>query len=200
MKLQNIERKFEHLFGVFTSKAFLNKESLGGEIPFFIQPFHPAQQVEVDKQVKLLHKRLADAGISVLMLDLYDISIELLQERKLLDKVLEKEPSTDKERFKKILQGPLDVGTNLLKRMSSHIDGEPHQIIFVTGVGQVFPFIRSHNVLNNLQSAIRDIPLVMFFPGVYNGVSLELFGRLKDDNYYRAFNLDSYQVKSNSVV
>lgn len=32
-------------------------------------------------------------------------------------------------------------------------------------------------------------PLVMFYPGRYDGQSLCLFGKLKNDNYYRAFRL-----------
>jgi len=48
--------------------------------------------------------------------------------------------------------------------------------------------------LNNLQSTAKEKPTVMFFPGAYthsleSGASLDLFGRLHDDKYYRAFNI-----------
>ena len=64
---------------------------------------------------------------------------------------------------------------------------------------EVYPYIRSHNVLNNLQSTAKDKPTVMFFPGRYThalatGASLELFGMLHDDKYYRAFNILNYEV------
>jgi len=64
----------------------------------------------------------------------------------------------------------------------------------LTGIGLVFPYIRSHTILNNLQSVIKKTPVVIFFPGVYDGNSLNLFGKLKDDNYYRAFLLDNLKV------
>jgi len=72
-------------------------------------------------------------------------------------------------------------------------------VMFITGVGEVFPYIRSHNVLNNLQSTAKDRPTVMFFPGEYtqsleSGASLDLFGRLHDDKYYRAFNIFHVEV------
>ena len=72
-------------------------------------------------------------------------------------------------------------------------------VMFITGVGEVFPYIRSHNVLNNLQSTAKDKPTVMFFPGAYThsletGASLDLFGRLHDDKYYRAFNIYHYEA------
>ena len=66
-------------------------------------------------------------------------------------------------------------------------------IVFLTGVGKVWPIIRSHTVLNNLHRAVDHVPVVLFFPGTYDGQSLVLFNEIKDDNYYRAFQLvDKY--------
>jgi hypothetical protein len=72
-------------------------------------------------------------------------------------------------------------------------------ILFLTGVGEVFPYIRSHNVLNNLQSVADSKPTVIFFPGSYqhsleSGASLVLFGKLQDDKYYRAFKISDYEI------
>jgi hypothetical protein len=49
--------------------------------------------------------------------------------------------------------------------------------------------VRSHNVLNNLHQVLDSVPVVMFYPGRYSGQNLQLFGTIKDDNYYRAFPL-----------
>ena len=66
-------------------------------------------------------------------------------------------------------------------------------IVFLTGVGKAWPLVRSHTILNNLHKEIEDMPLVMFFPGSYDGGTLMLFEEFKDDNYYRAFPLvDKY--------
>ena len=61
-----------------------------------------------------------------------------------------------------------------------------NKVVFITGVGEIFPIVRSHNVLNNLQRAAKHTPTLMFFPGAYTqsdhtGASLDLFGRLHDD-------------------
>ena len=69
---------------------------------------------------------------------------------------------------------------------------EPHRygdILLITGVGKVYPFTRLHNVLNNLQHIFSDIPVVVLYPGKFNGQELSLFGEFEDGNYYRAFNL-----------
>jgi hypothetical protein len=64
-----------------------------------------------------------------------------------------------------------------------------HAVVFLTGVGKVFPFVRSHNVLNNLHQILDSVPVVMFYPGNWNGQTLSLFGTINDGNYYRAFPL-----------
>lgn len=62
-------------------------------------------------------------------------------------------------------------------------------VIFLTGIGKCYPLLRSHKVLNNLHQAIDRVPVVMFYPGKYDGQELILFSKIKDDNYYRAFRL-----------
>ena len=64
-----------------------------------------------------------------------------------------------------------------------------NSVIFLTGIGKCYPLIRSHTVLNNLHQVVDNVPVVMFFPGKYDGQELVLFGEIKDDNYYRAFKL-----------
>ena len=71
---------------------------------------------------------------------------------------------------------------------------EDHNVIFITGVGKIYPFVRSHTILNNLQEKVDHIPVIMFYPGKYDGQSLNLFGEFKDDNYYRAFQLVDHKL------
>jgi hypothetical protein len=96
--------------------------------------------------------------------------------------------------LKELLQSVLDSEHHLIPAIAEKMHNEDFDVMFITGVGEVFPYIRSHTVLNNLQSAAKDKPTIMFFPGDYSqsdekGSSLNLFGNLLDDNYYRAFNI-----------
>lgn len=73
-----------------------------------------------------------------------------------------------------------------------HMAAEEHHrgdVVLIHGVGRVYPYMRSHHILNNLQHVFDDVPVVLFYPGEYSGQSLTLFGEFQDDNYYRAFNL-----------
>lgn len=201
MGLENksIQERSAHLLKLFCSTRFLNREGLGNEVPFFICPFHPSEQVEMQKVQRQLVNQLSFSGISVLEINLYDLSFSLLKERGILDKIFEQERDLTKDELLELLQNVLDPEQELVPWVARMIIETDHKILFISGVGEVYPYIRSHNVLNNLQSVAKDRPTVMFFPGEYsqstlNGSSLELFGRLKDDKYYRAFNVYQCEV------
>ena len=196
---KSAKERFEHLLTVISSKRFLNKQGLGNEVPFFICPFDPSDAFAVSEDIQLLVKKLQNIGLTALQVDLYDLSISILEERGILSEILEIEADNSKSEIKELLQGVLDPAAHLIPRIGQLIASTPHDVIFITGVGEVYPFIRSHNVLNNLQSTAKDRPTVMFFPGSYthalaSGASLELFGLLHDDKYYRAFNIMDYEV------
>jgi hypothetical protein len=193
--MEDIAKKFEHLYQVISTEEFLRMESLGGEIPFFIFAFDAKQQCEVDKAIRGLKNKLEKNGIPVLELNLYDISIEILNKELGEDEIFELEKSMNKSEFKDALQSTLNIKEVLIPRIKEIIDTNPARVYFLTGIGMVYPYIRSHNVLNNLQNVARNAPTLAFFAGEYNGYSLELFGLLKDDNYYRAFNIENYKLK-----
>lgn len=193
MKKESLELKYDKLFANLKKESFLSMSALGGEIPFYIVPYNPEQENDIIAKTKQLKQRLSLEGISVLEINLFDLSLNMLEQRGLLDKMIEKEKSLSKNKLFKTLQGVLDSETKLIPHIEKLAKDNPSQMLFITGVGQVFPFIRSHTILNNLQNYIKDRPTVMFFPGTY-GSDLSLFGKLKDDNYYRAFNLDTLNL------
>ena len=193
------KERAEHLYRVITSERFLTKQGLGNEVPFFICPFPAGEGLTmIDDRFDLI-ERIGHAGVRALDLSLYDIALGLLEERGILGDVLAAEPDMEKSELRELLQGVLDVHEHLIPKIAEAIASQPHDVIFLSGVGEVYPYIRSHNVLNNLQSTAKDKPTVLFFPGNYThststGGSLDLFGLLHDDKYYRAFNILNYEV------
>jgi hypothetical protein len=141
-----------------------------------------------------LINQLARKGVRVLRIDLYDLSIEMLKKRGIWEQTLKSEAENSKSELKEHLQRVLDSERHLIPAIAEKMRDDEFDVMFITGVGEVFPYIRSHTVLNNLQSKAKEKPTIMFFPGEYSqslekGSSLNLFGRLLDDNYYRAFNI-----------
>ncbi|HJG42478.1 DUF1788 domain-containing protein [Corynebacterium phoceense] len=189
-----LDEQETHLFNVMSSERFLNMEGLANEVPFFIYPYEPTDALAVDEIRHRVKNRLSSKGINVTEIDLYELSVEYLQKRGAWDKLIAAEPSLSKPELLELLQNLLNPQDHIAPLIGEKLSGDISDIVFITGVGKVFPYIRSHNVLNNLQSIIKDKPMVMFFPGRYEqsdtqGSALVLFGQLTDDQYYRAKNI-----------
>jgi hypothetical protein len=196
---KNMQAHYDHLFHAISSQRFLERQGLNNEVPFFIAPFDPADAVEMMGVQRNLITRLGQAGVRVLEINLYDLCLDLLEARGLLDRILENETEWSHDQLKELLQGVLDPEQHLIPAIAQRMTEAEFDVLFLTGVGEIYPYIRSHTVLNNLQSTAKDQPTVMFFPGTYThsldkGASLDLFGLLHDDKYYRAFNIDDYHV------
>lgn len=189
-----IKDRFQHLLSVISGQRFLKKQGIGNEVPFFICPYKPEESIQMERLQQQLVNQLSQTGVRVLEINLYDLSIEILKARGIWEQILEMEASVSKDQLKELLQGVLDPEAHLAPAIAAKLASNEFDVLFLTGVGEVFPYIRSHNVLNNLQSTAKEKPTVIFFPGDYthsleSGASLELFGKLHDDKYYRAFNI-----------
>ena len=191
---KSMQERLQHLVALVSGQRFLERQGLGNEVPFFICPYRPEEAVAMETLQRQLISQLEQRGVRVLPVNLYDLSIEILKDRGIWDRILEMETTFPKDQLKELLQGVLDPESNLVPAIAAKMADAEFDVMFISGVGEVFPYIRSHNVLNNLQSTAKDKPTVMFFPGAYthsleSGASLDLFGRLHDDKYYRAFNI-----------
>ncbi|MCB9789983.1 DUF1788 domain-containing protein [Candidatus Nomurabacteria bacterium] len=170
-----------------SDKSFLKSEKLSNELPFYIFDYKPEEELVVRYKTKQIIDELKiNKNIKVAEFNLYQILIEHLEKKKVLDKV----PNMELEQgFENLIENmaPLlnpKIYIDQIKESVAKVD-----IIFLTGVGSVWPFLRSHSVLNNLHPIVDNIPLVMFYPGKWDKTSLNLFNKFKDDNYYRAFSL-----------
>lgn len=199
IQYSSISNRYEHLLKVMSSNRFRNKEGLGNEVPFFICPFKAKEMLEMEKIEHQLASKLTQLGIPVLEVNLYDLVIGILKENDDWEYYIHEEENMNKNRFKEELQSILDIETVLTPEIEKKMQKSSFDMMFITGIGEVFPYIRSHNILNNLQKVAKEKPTVMFFPGDYkhtleSGASLELFEKLRDDKYYRAFNIFHYEV------
>jgi len=191
---EQLHKKFDHIFEVISSPTFLSMGALVGEIPFWISAYNPTQETDVNTEIHNLVKKLKNNGITPCVINLFALSMKLVEKHIGLEKMLMVEKRKPKKKFKKALQSTINIHERLIPAIEERAEATDHDLLMIHGVGAAFPFIRSHTVLNNLQSSVKEMPTLMFFPGVFNGESLELFGLLKDDNYYRAFNIDDYNL------
>lgn len=194
MEKEHIPDKFDHLYRVISDAGFRRGDALGGEIPFHICSYHPAQETEVAPAIDALVRKLTSEGLQVHVFNLYDLMLDILSEELGEGVVFELEQDMPQEELKDAIQSTLDISEVLMPRIAAQVQEVQAEVYFLTGIGLVYPIIRSHNILNNLHHIITGAPLIAFFPGTYNGETLELFGLLKDDNYYRAFMIDKHTL------
>jgi hypothetical protein len=122
--------------------------------------------------------------------DLYEIMLDILDSKGYLSKNIELEAEKGSGYIFKATKKSLrltDKNDLIVEYIREKIEAD--DIVFLTGIGKAWPIIRSHTVLNNLHAVVDRVPLIMFFPGTYDGLELKLLDEIKDDNYYRAFQL-----------
>jgi hypothetical protein len=186
-----IEERLDKLNEKLQETRFLEMKGLGNEVPFYIFDYPAEKELLIRETVAKLKDSFLKKEINILEINLYDLVLGVLFERIPAEKIIEYEKKKGSNELLNKLRPMLKI--DLVKgKISSLLSKEKYNIIFLTGIGNAWPLIRSHKVLNNLQSVISKIPLVVFYPGHYTKYDLSLFGKFKDANYYRAFRLIDY--------
>lgn len=187
---------FEEIFRKLISPDF--GKNLVGELPLFIQPIPVTGQTELDGQLERLVSRLGKKGKTAIIINLYELAMQLLEEEGVLETILEEESDIPQEDISSTLDSILDIKSVIIPRIQDKICESNPDFMFITGVGRIYPFIRSHGILNNIEELAMNNNLILFFPGEYNNLQLFLFGTISDENYYRGHNLN--EIKVNNVT
>jgi hypothetical protein len=185
-----LDQRLNRILPRITSDDFLSGSGIGNEIAFYIFDYPPEQELRVRDFLNTLldHIPRQKPGLRVKHINLFDFVVDYLKSRRLLDKAIQMQREKGDEALKKALAGPLHE-SKLGTVFADSAQPDQHDLVIVSGVGSVWPLLRSHTLLNNLQSVMGKTPLIMFYPGRYDGQSLRLFGKIKNNNYYRAFKL-----------
>lgn len=186
---KNIEARLEKIYKAITSEEFLKGRGLGNELNYYIFDYPPQSELLVRRftdNILVKKLRASNKGINPAVIDLYDILIEIMEYKKVLGAAIEMEKKSGQEGLLKAIK-PIFKPENFTILIKDKI--KDCNLVILTGVGKLWPFVRSHVILNNLHTVLSDMPVILFFPGIYNKLELRLFGKLKDDNYYRAFKL-----------
>ncbi|MDD2402417.1 MAG: DUF1788 domain-containing protein [Clostridia bacterium] len=190
--MMNIYERLDKILPKLQEKRFRENKGLGNEIGYYIFDYDPSDELIVREHIKFIKQKINNENSVIRIKDfnLYEIILEILDNKGYLDKTfeMEKQKGTDRtiNAIKKTLR--LTQNNDLVVQYIRERVGS-NDIVFLTGIGRAWPIIRSHTVLNTLHAVIDSVPLIMFFPGVYDGLELKLFDEIKDDNYYRAFRL-----------
>ena len=188
--MDSFEARLNEILPKLTSSELLRNIGLGNEIGFYIFDSPPERELQMREFVSFICDQLERkyAQIRFSHINLFDLIIAYLQERNLLQRVLKVNRDKGDQAALNALKSPLDP-PKIAKFLVQQADPDNQDLILVSGVGSAFPMLRSHNLLQNLHPLMGSTPLVMFYPGVYSGQDLRLFGKLTQNHYYRAFRL-----------
>jgi hypothetical protein len=184
----NLNSRLDKIISKIKEDKFIDGLGLGNEISFYVFDYEPEGELIVRDYTKHIKKEFSYEGSTrrIIEFDLYKMLLDIAKERKIFDLIFKMEEKQGKDALFKAMAN-FAKSEVFLKKIKEQMGD--HNVVFITGVGKVYPFVRSHNILNNLQEVLDKTPVIMFFPGKYDGQSLQLFGKFKDDNYYRAFRL-----------
>ena len=186
----SLNERLNQILRKVTSADFLSGSGIGNEVAFYIFDYPPEEELRVRDFLRVLlnHIPIQKPGLRVRHVNLFDFVLDYLKNRKLLDKAIQMQREKGDAALLKALAGPLHEA-KVAAYFAEVAQPQAHDLILVSGAGSVWPLLRSHTLLNNLHPVMGTTPLVLFYPGRYDGQSLRLFGKLKSNNYYRAFKL-----------
>ncbi|MBZ2206500.1 DUF1788 domain-containing protein [Massilia soli] len=187
----SFDERLNQILPRVTSRDFLDSKGLGNEIGFWIFDYPPDRELDmrsflygtvlpaIAKQVPALRAET---------IDLLQLVTGLLEERKLLGKTMDMQLRNGDDSTLAALRSVLKED-KIAQKIASEHDIPNLDLLILTGVGSVYPMLRTHTLLSALHPIMGNTPLLMFFPGRYDGHSLRLFNSLAEDHYYRAFRL-----------
>ena len=190
--MASLEERLDAAERMLKSSAFRQNKGLGNEVGYYVFDYPAERELTVRERIAYMQAKNAKGADSfeLKVFDLYDIIIDHLEREGFLQRCFDFEKSKGMDRIVKAVGNLLkvnDADSLIVQYISEHTPKDA--VVILTGIGKCYPVLRSHKVLNNLHQAMDRVPVVMFYPGRYDGQELILFSQIKDDNYYRAFRL-----------
>lgn len=170
----------------FSDEKFLKNKGLSNEVGIYVFCYDPKDELIVRSFfADMIHEE--NNSFRLIECDLYKIFLAICEEKRILKSI----PAMEKKK------GPAGLLQQLQKSIApeafvekmKYSPHKPGDILLITGAGSAYPFMRAHNILDNIQHVFSDVPVVLLYPGTFSGQSLSLFDEFNDGNYYRAFNM-----------
>ena len=187
---QLLEERLNQIPEKILSQEFLKSQGLGNEIGFWIFDYDAADELKVRAYIDLLTESFSKkhTHVKVLHLNLLQVLRDYLADYDVLDDSFDSQKRNGDDSLLYDLKELLHVDEFGLYLVQQYFNDE-FDIIFMSRIGSVWPMLRAHNLLNKLHALLGHKPLVLFYPGEYDGQMMQLFGKIPSDSYYRAFKL-----------
>ena len=192
----------EELYQKLKSPAF--QDTRNGDLfyNFFIFQYPAKDEYEIRRQIKVFEENLPrpDTYVKALTLDLFDEFCQFLDGQSFgndnpsLMKFLmdaEKDASSDIQEVLVEQANSQGFYEHIHRRIMEHIsieDEMKRSYVFVYGIGDMFPYLRTNVFLTNYEKYNESgkYKIIVFYPGHGAGNTFSLFNVLEDGHAYRA--------------
>jgi hypothetical protein len=185
---KELRSRLDQIMPKIESPDFLKNQGLGNEIGFYVFDYPAESELEVREHLTFMTDKMKKRGKTFADINLFEIVIELLNSRKLTERAFKVQKDRGDDALFNALKGPLEQN-RVAEFIAQKADLENSEFILVHGLGNAWPIIRGHGLLNALHAKVGSVPTVLFYPGEYDGLTLKPFGEIDSNNYYRAFKL-----------
>ena len=184
--MSNIKERLDLLRTRMQSRDFLEGKGLSNEVNILMFCYDAEDEMTVRHfNEQISSDQTLDCNVKIC--NLYDIYMSLCEDLDILEAIPEMEESDGSIFLLEQLHSA--IGNDAFIDKLQYDDHKLGDVLILTGVGEVFPFMRVHKLLEAMQPYFSDIPIIVMYPGKFDGHSMQLFSRLKPNDYYRAFNV-----------
>lgn len=184
--MADIKERLDLLKQTIQEDDFLQGKGLSNEVNIRMFCYNPKDEMVVRDFTERLKSQQLKCNVQIV--DLFELLIDICKEKRILDRIPKLEAKKGQERIEQYFKKNCNE-EKFSYEIMNQLD-ENSDLILITGVGKVYPFLRAHNLLNTLQEKNEQKkPIVVLYPGAYDGHYVKLFNQLNQNEYYRAFNI-----------
>ena len=184
--MNNIKERLDLLKTRIQTRDFLEGKGLSNEVNIVMFCYDTKDEMTVRH---FIEQTSTDQSLecNLKVCNLYEIYLSLCEDLDILDAIPDMEESEGSIYLLEQLHSA--IGNDAFIEKMQYGDHKLGDVMMLTGVGEVFPFMRVHKLLEAMQPYFSDIPIIVMYPGKFDGHSMQLFSKLKPNDYYRAFNV-----------
>lgn len=195
--MSNINERLDNLKLEIQKPEFLEGKGLSNEVNIRILCYDAKDEMIVRHFTEQL---VVDQSLDchIVERNLYKVFLSICDDKRITDRAADMEAKKGKDFLFQNLQKFANNKSFVAKMQ--YAPHEPGDVLLLTGVGEVFPFMRIHSLLEALQPEFPDIPILAMYPGKYDGRFVRLFDQCEPNPYYRAFNIIGVDESEKKVL
>ena len=182
--MEALSQRLNRLRDLLQAPDFLEGLGMSNEVNIRIFCYDPRDELLVRHFVRQLSETPSIAD-HVVICNLYQLFLRICEDLAILEDIPEMESAEGSAFLLEQLNSA--IGSRAAVAAMHPQDFRPGNVLLITGVGEVFPFLRIHTFLETLQPEFPATPVLVLFPGQFENYHVRLFNRLEPHDYYRAF-------------